>query len=966
MNLPETEREVLAYLDEATRSMGACDLASFTTIEIANALSVSRNLASQYLNHLVREGLVVKAGAHPVHYFHRAVLSRVLQAPIETTSYASVDELLGIRQSKRDFEQAIGSNQSLAMCVEQCMAGMSYPPRGLPMLLVGEAGTGKTMLARLTYEFGVNSGAIKRGARFLIIDCDHHCEDAASLEDAYFGTPEHPGWRAQAQDGVIVFKAAEHLPRSVVDDLLAGSSDDVEPMAGFGASLERGGSWQGSAAGATTPRPAARASQAPSASADAAAPVQATLTQTSLAKAPRVFFLTAQSADGEFVQEMLRRTPIIISLPPFHERTLREREELALSFLRAEGRRMGVGVHISRAAFGYLISAHYRENVRELKTYITSCCAEAFLRRDASDITVQVCHLSSGVLGERTRQQDANDAIMIDVAKGLDRSRTNDVTQLFDSMVDLFHRFQAGHIDERQLFEGVAVYAQDFEDYVVFSSGASDVRLDAWERMVGKALDDVNGLHGIDLTRKCAVLVARGIQMQMWSDARLESWEATHHGELLRLYASLVRSHQFARAVVSQVRSEVLAMLGVEMGIPVCIPLFYEAVSCEPASRHRRCAGVILCHGYSTASSMADAANRILKKRVFEAVDMPYDQELADVVPVLRSVVDRLSYCREIAILVDSGSLETVHEDFAGLANLSIGVINNASTGLAVEIGTGLLQGMDIQNVISSAAEACPWRYRVIEGRECEDAVLFCSENGSMAAEKVKMLVVQSFEGSIPVHLMACDLGRLMRNGLTDASFARYNVRAVVGTMNPRLPGVPFVPLEDIIAKDATPLDRVLQERMSAAELEAFHQNLVKNFTLENVIESITILNPQILFDEVKASVEQLGTWIDEAIDDRFSIGLYVHLCCLVERLVTRSALESYADVEMFEREHAAFIDAFTKSFANIAKHYNVEIPVTEIAYVWDYVHAVSDEARAAQAGEDAQGSEEADDSDEF
>ena len=33
--------------------------------------------------------------------------------------------------------------------------------------------------------------------------------------------------------------------------------------------------------------------------------------------------------------------------------------------------------------------------------------------------------------------------------------------------------------------------------------------------------------------------------------------------------------------------------------------------------------GVVLCHGYSTASSIADAVNTLLNMQVFEAIDMP-------------------------------------------------------------------------------------------------------------------------------------------------------------------------------------------------------------------------------------------------------------------------------------------------------------------------------------------------------
>lgn len=910
MNLPETEKELLAFLDSATRSIDESELDSFTTSKIAAALSISRNLSSQYLNDLVREGLVVKAGAHPVHYFHRAALERYLQTSLGSSTYPTVFELFNNQDQKKGFERAIGYSQSLGFCVEQCMAAMSYPPYGLPMLLVGEPGTGKTLLAHLTYEFGVSAGILKESAELKVIDCARYKDDPAELARAWFGNDEAAGIRDRLSGSVCLFKSAELVPQAVMDDALDANGSKGRSRDGI------------------TP--------------------------------PRVIFISSETSDGTFVQSMLRRIPMVISLPPFHERTLREREELALGFLRAEGRRMGVDVSIGRSAFSRLVNMQYRENIRELKTYVTNCCAEAYLHREGDRITVQTCHLAPGLLAGSAEQQDVDDLVAIDVAQGITGSDLHGIIHLFEAMVELHTRFVAGKLDEKGFGAGVAAYARDFEDYVVFGGKAANAKLDAWIRMISSAIEDVNATHGIDLTKKCAVLIARGLQIQLWSEVQLAAWESSHRAELLRLYASLVQNHLFARTVVAQIRSEVKNLLGVEMNVSVCIPLFFEIAACEPGSRHRRRAGVILCHGYSTASSMADSANRILGTRVFESIDMPYDQQLKDVVPRLRAVIERLSYCREIVVLVDSGSLETVHEDFAGIANLSLGVINNASTGLAIEIGSGLLQGKDIAEVLMAAQEACSSRYRVISGRELEDALMFCSENGIIAAEKVKMLLAQSFERDIPVQLISSDYNQLARNGLNDEALSRYNVRAVVGTLNPKIPGIPFVALEDIIAKERTALDSILAEHMHPAELTAFHRNLVKSFTLENVIESITILNPQTLFDEVSAAVKRLGSALGTTIDGRFGIGLYVHLCCLVERLVTRSPIESYAGSEVFEREHADFINAFRTSFKAITRHYKVEIPTAEIAYAWDYIHA------AESNGNQSDSTNSAGDSDEF
>ena len=49
--------------------------------------------------------------------------------------------------------------------------------------------------------------------------------------------------------------------------------------------------------------------------------------------------------------------------------------------------------------------------------------------------------------------------------------------------------------------------------------------------------------------------------------------------------------------------------------------------------------GVVLCHGYSTASSIADAVNTLLNMQVFEAIDMPIYSSVDDTIEKLNMFV---------------------------------------------------------------------------------------------------------------------------------------------------------------------------------------------------------------------------------------------------------------------------------------------------------------------------------------
>lgn len=145
---------ILEHLEALTSAVSLDDLARLSTSDIAETLIISRSLASQYLNDLVRAGFVVKVAGRPVRYFHRRAFQKRFQVKLSASEYASLADLIqatGIADH-RDFARAVGFDLSLSSVVEQCKAAVQYPPFGLPILLSGGVGVGKSFLSRLVYE----------------------------------------------------------------------------------------------------------------------------------------------------------------------------------------------------------------------------------------------------------------------------------------------------------------------------------------------------------------------------------------------------------------------------------------------------------------------------------------------------------------------------------------------------------------------------------------------------------------------------------------------------------------------------------------------------------------------------------------------------------------------------------------------------------------------------------------------
>ena len=121
-------------------------------------------------------------------------------------------------------------------------------------------------------------------------------------------------------------------------------------------------------------------------------------------------------------------------------------------------------------------------------------------------------------------------------------------------------------------------------------------------------------------------------------------------------------------------------------------------------------------------------------------------------------------------------------------------------------------------------------------------------------------------------------------------------------------------------------------------EIKEFDKNLLVNFSLENIVQNITILNPTTLMNYVGDALAKLQRAMKTRFSNKVLVGLYIHISCMVERLVIKSPEITHPDQDRFIDEHSDYIKVFNNSFVDLIKHYNIEIPLAEIMYLYDYI----------------------------
>ena len=81
----------------------------------------------------------------------------------------------------------IGNRSSLQRVIDQIKAASFYPDTGLPIMLHGETGVGKSLLAKKMHEFCVEKKLIGETAPFLELNCAQYYHNQELLSSILFG-----------------------------------------------------------------------------------------------------------------------------------------------------------------------------------------------------------------------------------------------------------------------------------------------------------------------------------------------------------------------------------------------------------------------------------------------------------------------------------------------------------------------------------------------------------------------------------------------------------------------------------------------------------------------------------------------------------------------------------------------------------------------------------------------------------
>lgn len=877
----DTKQDLLDYLKKINIEADFSNIEKFSTVAIADGFHISRSLASQYLNSLFREGKIVKIDSRPVYYISRFVFERDFDIILNSLSFSSLDEakeyLLNQKKMRYSFENLVGFDGSLGETISQIKSAVSYPSgSGLNYLLYGEVGVGKSILSKCAYEYLLLQ--TKEEKKRVICDGRNDRFIRRFCEAI-----------EEAKEGVVVIKRGNYI-----------SEEDRKLLSRI---LENNYFIN-----------------------DAGKRVYLSCSIVLLYDKPTI-------SELEMIVDYF---PIKCHVPAYRNRYSAEKERIIIRFFKKEAHILSKDIQISYALMKFLINANYPHNLDDLNNIVKEVCARANIE-SAKTLYIGVNHLPERFAynGNAFHIKEAdlkdewisvNDYIQPDASEG--------VIALFDNIIK---EFQSADASIGNCIKNCCVMLNKFYDEFIYNNQFNSDFTFSYNSKFEDVINSVVYAYNYIVPEHCSLIISYYCFVKKTISRNIDDWYIAKKQDIQKVVQQLVNTNSEITILVEKIKLAFAYNINISLDDAGMLILYIMFLNYNNLNSNRQFLSLIICYGVSTAYSISNTVNSFVGQHVYESVDMPLDKTMADVAEYVSKYVKRYRIKSDILLLVDMGALEELDTHLKEIEN-NIYVLNNVSTPMALTIATMVIQNESLSKIADVCAQRFGSSFKACKNRRKEDALIFVSDNGKNMALRLKDTFINSLPKHIDVQTFACNRVDLEMTDFLSKIKENYNILFILGASSFEN-CQNFISIENLVKeREIDRITELLRSYLNKEEVMQFRENLIYNFSLQSVIDNLSVLDANKVLLYTKNAVSLLQKEMHYNFLSDVLPGIYIHICFMVERLVTKEPIAGISDDSEFEREHKNFVNITKKCFQNLCSHYGVELTVAEIKYLYEYI----------------------------
>ena len=793
------------------------------TKRIAEDLKMQRSNVSALLNTLVKENLVIKTNTRPVLY-------RV-----------NINDL---ESNKEDvFDELVGSNGSLKNALQLAKAAILYPNHGLNVLVSAQGGSGTSFFVKKMYEFAKLEEVIAKDAPFVKINCRHYKKNLNELNDIIFGNES-------LDDNLFEKARGGFLFLDNVDVLDANGQSKLYAF------------------------------------------LDNKMIKCDLSEETRTYqdILLVIACNEHSISLFNHRIPVVIDIPKLTDRPLKERFELINLAFSNESNNSERTIQLERNAFIALSLSEYSYNIKEMLLEIKTACANAYVRvvnKPKDDIFVYLNDFSQNVqhalLKYKTYKNDIDESIVdgeylvYEVNRGLANNSTPIDFDLYREIRNQYDELSKRGINNSNINNVINGHVNNLaKKYQYYHGFDEESNLTQLSKIVDEKIINIVK----DFIDECSRSLSKKFKSNVFYGLCL------HINTLVNTKFDAKRiNNQQVSDIVNKYPDEYTLCLDFKdvlhrefnIDIPieevVIIAMFLIESDIQEEENHPVL--LYIMHGNASASSLRDVTCALTKCNNVYSYDLSLHVDVRQAYDEIKKLIVQIDNGAGVICIYDMGSIKVMLENIANEVDVEIRALNIPITLIGIDAARRCSMETDIDYVFHNINLEIQKLDHHDENRN--EVIITLCHTGEGGAIQLKRYI----DNYSKLQMKTIALSISDREELINKVFEikkSYRVHAFVGTYDPKLFGIPFIPIAKVFECENVNLDRVLMfEPIGSKQFDysVVYEHLESSFKYAS-IRKIKEIMPDIM--------DKLLTIYP--LDEDQQIGLFMHITCLIERLM--------------------------------------------------------------------------------
>ncbi|WP_392486763.1 sigma 54-interacting transcriptional regulator [Haloimpatiens sp. FM7315] len=892
--------------------------------EIEEKFDIVRNNASTLLNELWREKKLVKVITRPVRFIPREVLKKLIEEEYIKDEY-TVDELKLFLENHREkdgkkdpFENLLGYKSSLINQINQAKAAIMYPPNGLHTLILGESGVGKTTFANTMYSFAkINKTKVKGDFPLISFNCSDYFNNPQLLLSQLFGhikgaftgaDTDKIGLVEKANGGILFLDEVHRLP------------PDGQEMLFF--LIDKGEYHR--------------------------------LGETDKTRKSSILIIaaTTEEPDDVLLTTFLRRIPVVIKLPSFRERDIEEKIEIIENIFYNEAVTLKMPIRISPEVVKALGIYEFKGNIGQISSEIKLLCAKAFLEhmqeeqnqpRDSLLIEFQMLkkEIKEYVFNANKNEENIKEIVNFideDLVIYPHKVNKDNRESVYDILLEKVEDLKKQGLDEKDIYSQIN---NSIENY--FHKLVDNYRLDKLDvRQLYKIIDKKIVDISIEFTNlACEKMNCRPTKKLMFSLAfhiqsllkRIKENKPITNPNIFKIELAYPKECEIALDFIEKLNQKLSIKVPRDEKGFLAILL---ANNKNEEETQDKVGVLVVCHGESTATSMAKVANSLLNSNIVKAIDMTLDSEINKIYIKVSAAIRAIDKGKGVLLLVDMGSLTGFGSRIMKDTGIKVKTIENVSTLTVLESLRNVMYKNESIDEIYDALVEKKQDNKIIVKEKKKAIITVCvtGQGASMMAKSILIKILEDLYDDIPVEIIPLDYTSLDKDSLVlDKIRRKFDVIACVGSLKPKIQ-VPYFPINQLLNdkfKDKFKkfLSIKLLSEVNNEEIEK--EKDVFETAREMLEQYVKYLNPKFAVHFIRKFIEELNLNCNKG--ENGLLDLIIHLGCMLDRCM-QSNVAIFDNKEEFIEDNKDKFNNIRKAIKVLEEAYKISIGEDEVCYL--------------------------------